>query len=515
MNKRSPGHVAPGSSVLFSHSAHGSRVVRGVNPAKLGLVESIPFPWRGSEDYLAKPRTVYVCDSCGGESPKWEGRCPSCGQWNTLAELRLDGRDRGHWTGASAPAVELSEVHADDVPRIAVGSQELNRVLGGGIVPGSVTLVAGDPGIGKSTLLLRLASDAAEALGRCLYVTGEESASQIRMRADRLGLAGKGLYILQATELAEIRAELEKRRPPLVVVDSIQSLSDAATSSSPGSTTQIRECTRALLEWAKGAGVPVVITGHVTKGGDIAGPRVLEHMVDVVLYMEGDPVSSWRLLRSVKNRFGSTNELGVFEMRSEGLVDVPDPSNVFLGQRRKDAVGSVVVATIAGTRPLLVEVQALTNPSLLPAPRRVATGVDFNRLLLVCAVLTRRTGLSLADQDVVVSVTGGLRVTEPAADLGIALAVASSMRNAPIPSGLVAFGEIGLAGEIRAVPQAERRIAEAERLGLTRHVSAHQPGNRTGTGCSAETLGEALAYAIPRLPRRSRSEIEMDATPRG
>ena len=463
---------------------------------------------------MAKSRTVYVCDSCGAESPKWEGRCPSCGQWNTLAEFKQGASDSRHWTGASAPAVELSEVQADDVPRISVGSQELNRVLGGGIVPGSVTLVAGDPGIGKSTLLLWLASDAAGALGGCLYVTGEESASQIRMRADRLGLPGKGLYILQATELAKIRAELATRRPPLVVVDSIQTLSDGASSSSPGSSTQIRECTRALLEWAKIEGAPVVITGHVTKGGDIAGPRVLEHMVDVVLYMEGDPISSWRLLRSAKNRFGSTNELGVFEMRSEGLVDVPDPSQVFLGERRKDAVGSVVVATIEGTRPLLVEVQALTNPSLLPAPRRVATGVDFNRLLLVCAVLTRRTGVSLADQDVVVSVTGGLRITEPAADLGIALAVASSMRNAPIPSGLVAFGEIGLAGEIRAVPQAERRIAEAERLGLTRHVSAHSSGNGAGAGRSVGTLGEALSYAIPRSPRRTAPEIEM-GVPRG
>ena len=463
---------------------------------------------------MAKSRTVYVCDSCGAESPKWEGRCPSCGQWNTLAEFKHGARDSRHWTGASAPAVELSEVQADDVPRVSVGSQELNRVLGGGIVPGSVTLVAGDPGIGKSTLLLRLASDAARILGQCLYVTGEESASQIRMRADRLGLPGKGLYILQATELAEIRAELATRRPPLVVVDSIQTLSDDASSSSPGSSTQIRECTRALLEWAKSEGAPVVITGHVTKGGDIAGPRVLEHMVDVVLYMEGDPISSWRLLRSAKNRFGSTNELGVFEMGSEGLVDVPDPSQVFLGERRKDAVGSVVVATIEGTRPLLVEVQALTNPSLLPAPRRVATGVDFNRLLLVCAVLTRRTGISLADQDVVVSVTGGLRVSEPAADLGIALAVASSMRNAPIPSGLVAFGEIGLAGEIRAVPQAERRIAEAERLGLTRHVSAHPSGNGAGAGRSVGTLGEAISYAIPRSPRRTAPEIEM-GVPRG
>ena len=450
----------------------------------------------------AKTKTAYVCDSCGAESPKWEGRCPSCSQWNTLAEVNLGSPERGHWTGAAAPAVELSAVPTDDVSRLQVGSQEVNRVLGGGIVLGSVTLIAGDPGIGKSTLLLRLASDAAQAAGGCLYVAGEESAAQIRMRADRLGLPGNGLYLLQATEMGEIMAEIQKRNANLVVVDSIQTLFDRSESAAAGSVTQIRECTRMLLEWAKSAGAPIIITGHVTKGGDIAGPRVLEHMVDVVLYLEGDPISAWRLLRSAKNRFGSTNEIGVFEMRTEGLVDVPDPSSVFLAERRHDSVGSVVVATMEGTRPLLVEVQALTNPSLLPAPRRVATGVDFNRLLLVCAVLARRTGISLADQDVMVSVTGGLRVTEPAADLGIALAVASSLRNTPISSGLVAFGEIGLAGEIRSVPQADRRIAEAARLGFTQCLAPRSSGQASAAnGRSVETLGHALKYAIPRPVR--------------
>jgi DNA repair protein RadA/Sms len=465
----------------------------------------------------AKIKTAFVCDSCGNDHPKWEGRCPACGEWNTLVEVRRDAAERqpGAWLDTpSRSARELSQVSTDDLPRLQVSSGEVNRVLGGGVVPGSVTLIAGDPGIGKSTLLLAIAGDVARTAGPVLYVSGEESAAQLRMRADRLGVAGDGLFLLESTAVEEVVAQLDSVRPVLAVVDSVQTMYDSALASAAGSVAQIRECSRALMAWAKSRNAPAILTGHVTKGGDVAGPRVLEHMVDVVLYMEGDPISSWRLLRSAKNRFGSTNELGVFEMRSEGLVDVPDPSQVFLGERRKDAVGSVVVATIEGTRPLLVEVQALTNPSLLPAPRRVATGVDFNRLLLVCAVLTRRTGISLADQDVVVSVTGGLRVSEPAADLGIALAVASSMRNATIPSGLVAFGEIGLAGEIRAVPQAERRIAEAERLGLTRHVSAHPSGNGAGAGRSVGTLGEALSYAIPRSPRRTAPEIEM-GVPRG
>ncbi len=455
---------------------------------------------------MAKAKTAYLCDSCGAESPKWEGRCPACGKWNTLSEFKLDSPSRGHWAGASAPAVELAQVSIDKVSRLEVGSQEVNRALGGGIVPGSVILLAGDPGIGKSTLILRIAADIASTGGQSLYVTGEESASQVRMRADRLGLTGKGLYLLQATEIGGIMAELQKRQPALVVVDSIQTLFDGSQSAAAGSVTQIRECARALLEWAKSTDAPVIITGHVTKGGDVAGPRVLEHMVDVMLYLEGDPISAWRLLRSAKNRFGSTNETGVFEMRGEGLVDVPDPSSVFLAERRQDSVGSVVVAAIEGSRPMLVEVQALTNPSLLPAPRRIATGLDFNRLLLVCAVLTRRAGLSLADQDVVVSVTGGLRITEPAADLGIALAVASSLRNTPVSPGIVAFGEIGLTGEVRAAPQADRRIAEAARLGLTRCLAPKPRGRpRDQSDRAVETLGEAIAYAVPRPARRAAS----------
>ena len=417
----------------------------------------------------SKAKTVFICDSCGNESPKWEGRCPSCGEWNSLAELRRDRREprNGPWTGAAAlPAQELSQVSTKELPRLQTSSPEVNRVLGGGIVPGSLVLIAGDPGIGKSTLLLRVAADIAATEGQTLYVTGEESMAQVRMRADRLGVTGERLILLQATVLEEVMSHLDKLRPALAVVDSIQTVYDDSLASTVGSVAQIRECARTMMEWAKVQGVPLILTGHVTKGGEIAGPRVLEHMVDVVLYLEGEPISSWRLLRAVKNRFGSTNEVGVFEMADQGLIEVEDPSRTFLSERREDAVGSVVVPTLEGSRPLLVEVQALTNPSLLPTPRRVTTGIDFNRLLLVCAVLTRRAGLSLANQDVVVNVTGGLRIGEPAADLGVALAIISSLRNVPVAPHVAAIGEVGLSGEVRRVSQIQRRIAEVARLGL-------------------------------------------------
>ena len=416
-----------------------------------------------------KTKTVFVCDSCGNESPKWEGRCPSCREWNTLAELRLDRREtRDGRRAQAAPGVlqELQQVSTEDAPRLNVSSAELNRVLGAGIVPGSVVLIAGDPGIGKSTLLLRAAADIASASGTTLYVTGEESVAQVKLRADRLGIAGDRLLILQATALEEVMAHLDRVKPVLAVVDSIQTVYDDSLASMPGTVAQIRESTRTLMEWAKAGGSPIILTGHVTKGGDIAGPRVLEHMVDVVLYMEGDPISSWRLLRAVKNRFGSTNEVGVFEMTERGLVDVEDPSRAFLSDRGEVAVGSVVVPALEGSRPILVEVQALTSPSILPTPRRVATGIDFNRLLMICAVLTRRAGVSLASEDVIVNVTGGLSVSEPAADLGVALAIASSLRNAPVPPHLAVIGEVGLTGEVRRVPQLRRRVAEVARLGL-------------------------------------------------
>jgi DNA repair protein RadA/Sms len=454
---------------------------------------------------VPKARKAYVCDRCGNESPKWEGRCPACGEWNTLGEVKVEsgsGRQKSWSISPATPPMELSEVSTERLPRLPVSSEELSRVLGGGVVPGSVTLVAGDPGIGKSTLLLRLAADISGAGGKVLYVTGEESMAQVKMRADRLSIPGQGLFLLQSTALGQVMQYLDDARPSLAIIDSIQTLYDDSLPSGAGSVAQIRECTRALTEWAKTNNVPVVLTGHVTKGGEIAGPRVLEHMVDVVLYLEGDPLSSWRLLRTIKNRFGATNEVGVFSMEEQGLVDVRDPSRAFLSERRSGAIGSVVVATLEGTRPLLVEVQALTSPSMLPAPRRVATGVDLNRLLLVCAVLTRRVRMSLSDQDVIVNVTGGLKIGEPAADLGMALAIVSSLRNAPVASDLAAIGELGLSGELRAVPQLPRRVAEAGRLGLKRCLvpitgGGADSGKNGIKAVASDHLKDAIDAALP------------------
>lgn len=371
--------------------------------------------------------------------------------------------------------VQLRDVTLQQHPRTTFKSAEVNRVLGGGLVPGSVTLVAGDPGIGKSTLLLAAAADASSETP-VLYVTGEESAHQVKLRADRLKIDVPGLYLLPATGLAEIMTQMDALKPSLVVIDSIQTVFDEDLPSEAGSMAQIRECARRLTQWAKSTATSVIMTGHVTKGGEIAGPRVLEHVVDVVLYLEGDPVSSFRLLRSVKNRFGSTNEVGVFEMTETGMKDVQDPSAQLLSQHSSGSVGSVVVPALEGTRPILVELQALTNPSLLPTPRRVASGVDYNRLLLVCAVLTRRAGISLSSQDVIVNVTGGVRVVETAADLAIALAIVSSVRDVAVNAGTAAFGELGLGGEVRSVSQPGRRVQEVGRLGLS---SCIVPGGAT------------------------------------
>ena len=458
---------------------------------------------------MARARTVFVCDACGNETPKWEGRCPACGQWNSLGEVRRErgGSRASTWTEShGVSAQELSQVAADRLPRLRVSSEEVNRALGGGLVPGSLALIAGDPGVGKSTLLLRMTADVAVGDAKALYVSGEESPTQVRMRADRLAVSGRNLFLLAATGLAEVLDNLDRYKPALAVVDSIQTLSDDNLSAEAGSVTQIRECTRKLMAWAKASDVPMVLSGHVTKGGDIAGPRVLEHMVDVVLYMEGETVSSYRLLRTVKNRFGSTNEVGVFEMTERGLRDVEDPSRTFLAERGADAVGSVIVSTLGGSRPLLVEVQALTTPSVLPTPRRIATGVDHSRLLLVCAVLTRRAGLPLSNQDVVVNVAGGLRVGEPAADLGMALAIASSFRNEPLKPDAAAIGEVGLTGEVRAVPQLERRVREVARLGLNRCLVPSKGRDGLGSQAGLEAVPvQSLAAAVNAcVPRRKR-----------
>lgn len=453
----------------------------------------------------SKVKSRFLCEKCGNESPQWEGKCSFCGEWNTLVEFLQDNANPSNsrnWVGQrSLPPQKLSEISLQELSRFPLTSLEVSRVLGGGIVPGTVVLLSGDPGIGKSTLLLQMAADIAVSNGSSLYVTGEESMAQVKMRADRLGINVDNLLLLQTTVLAEIIDHLDRIKPSLAVVDSIQTVYDDSSSATPGSVTQVRDCTRVLIQWAKTNGVPIILTGHVTKGGDIAGPRLLEHMVDVVLYMEGESISSWRLLRAEKNRFGSSNEVGVFEMSNSGLIDISDPSKAFLSERKEGTLGSIVVPTLEGTRPILVEVQALTSQSTLPSPRRVATGLEFNRLLLICAVLSRRAGISLANQDIVVNVTGGLRLSEPAVDLGIALAIVSSLKNIPVKSNVAAFGEIGLNGEIRGVPHFGRRIEEASRLNLqgclipasSNIEKGHLQGFKTTT---VETITQAMQVSF-------------------
>lgn len=372
--------------------------------------------------------------------------------------------------------MSISSVDASPEDRLPTGSPEFDRVLGGGIVPGSLVLVGGDPGIGKSTLLLQVSIRAA-AGGRVLYVTGEESATQVRMRADRLGLPARpspalppDLFVMADTDITRIEAQISETDPVLVVVDSIQTVFDPGLSSAPGSVAQVRQCAAAFLRLSKERGIPVFLIGHVTKGGDIAGPRVLEHVVDTVLYFEGERYQAYRILRAVKNRFGSTNEIGIFEMRGDGLKDVANPSGVFLEERSRDGIGSVVAPCVEGTRPLLVEVQALVTPAVFGVARRTAIGVDHNRVCLIAAVLEKRAGLNLASQDIYVKVAGGLEAVEPAADLAVAVAVASSLRNRPVPGDAVMMGEVGLGGEVRAAGKAGLRVSEAVRLGFRRIV---------------------------------------------
>jgi len=367
-----------------------------------------------------------------------------------------------------SPPQELSQVVLEAADRFPLPLAEFNRVLGGGLVSGSLVLIGGDPGIGKSTLLLQASALIAQAQGNMVYVSGEETLRQIKLRSERLGVKGEKLYLLAETDLEVILNQIEQLQPRLVVIDSIQAVSLPELDTAPGSITQVRECTQRLKQWAKLSAVPVFIVGHVTKDGAIAGPRVLEHIVDVVLYLEGEPFSAYRLLRCVKNRFGSTNEIGVFEMKEQGLVEVDNPSQAFISQRWGEAIGSTVVPTLEGSRPLLVEIQALTNSTSFGLPRRTANGVDFGRLLLVTAVLARRVGLKLGNQDIIANATGGLRIREPAADLGIALSIASSFRDVGVDPQLAAVGEVGLSGELRAVSQLDRRVNEVARLGFKR-----------------------------------------------
>ncbi|MFH1087650.1 MAG: DNA repair protein RadA [Chloroflexota bacterium] len=463
----------------------------------------------------SKFRAIFVCQNCGRESLKWLGRCPGCQQWNSFVE-QASARTTS-WVAGSCPSPqELSSVERSASSRLSLGSAEFDRVLGGGLVSGSVVLVGGDPGIGKSTLLLQVCSSLAGRGGRIVYVSGEESPQQLRLRAERLGASGEGIYLYTETNLELVLEALRELSPSLVVVDSIQTVYHDDVSGAPGSISQIRETTLRLLRWAKNRNVPVLITGHVTKDGAIAGPRTLEHIVDVVLYLEGESTGAHRILRSVKNRFGATNEIGIFEMRSSGLVEVENPSQFFLSEYQGLA-GSVAVATMEGSRPLLVEIQALTAPVAFGAPRRVANGVDFNRLLLMVAVLARRVRLRLGNQDVVVNAAGGLRIVEPAADLGIALAIVSSFWNSPVNPQLVAVGEVGLSGEIRMVPQVERRVAEAARLGFKLclvprafPVAGEPSGIRL---LRAVDLAQALRLGITRRAKQKEDDPDEPAEP--
>jgi len=422
---------------------------------------------KSSERGKSKFKNVFICQQCGKESLKWLGRCPDCQAWNSFVETRVNlSRASSQLSSIGNRPQELSQVDKGDFPRFHLGFAEVNRVLGGGLVPGSLVLVGGEPGIGKSTLLLQISAMMAENNKIVAYISGEESINQVKLRSERLGIGGKGIYFLSESDLTTVLECLEELSPKLAVIDSIQTMYLEDAAGMPGSISQVRECTWSLERWAKQNNVPLLITGHVTKEGAIAGPGTLEHIVDVVLYFEGEPFISYRVLRSVKNRFGSTHEVGIFEMGDRGLMEVANPSQVFLSAYKDGTMGSVVVPTLEGNRPLLVEIQALTNPNNFTPPRRIANGVDFNRLMLIVAVLTKRAGLKLFNQDIIVNVTGGLRVNEPAVDLGIASAIASSFRDAKPISGLVALGEVGLNGELRGVSHVERRIAEAVRLGF-------------------------------------------------
>ncbi len=430
---------------------------------------------------MPKTRTKYICQQCGGEQSKWVGKCPDCGAWNTMEEVvevpqSLAQQRRPILTGNSDIAqgthipLILPEINPLAHQRISVGYPEMDRVLGGGLVAGSLTLVGGEPGIGKSTLLLQVSGAIAENSGPVLYVSGEESIEQVKMRAERLDITSERLYLLAAIELDVIAEALKRLKPSLVVVDSIQTVLASHLTSAPGSISQVRECTLQLMQLAKSTHTPIFIIGHVTKEGTVAGPKALEHIADAVLYLEGERYHTYRLLRGVKNRFGATHEVGVFEMHGEGLLEVANPSAVFLADRATEATGSVVVVSMEGTRPLLVEVQALVTPSNFGNARCNTNGIEYNRLLMLLAVLTKRVGLAVGNHDVYANVVGGFTLEEPAIDLGVAAAIASSYREKHIPADMVLIGEVGLSGELRAVSRLPLRVREAAKLGFKRCI---------------------------------------------
>lgn len=420
---------------------------------------------------MAKQKTNYTCTECGGVQSKWAGQCPSCQQWNTLVETLVeDGGNRysNKYQGLAqaSPVLNLADIEAQDIPRFGTDIEEFDRVLGGGLVPGGVVLIGGDPGIGKSTLLLRALSNLSK-IKEVLYVSGEESGAQIALRAKRLAVDAKSLSLQAEIQLEKVLNTLAEHKPQVVVIDSIQTMYSDALSSAPGSVAQVRECAAQLTRLAKTMNVTMILVGHVTKEGALAGPRVLEHIVDTVLYFEGDTHSSFRLVRAIKNRFGAVNELGVFAMTERGLKGVSNPSALFLSQHDAQVPGSCVMVTQEGTRPLLVEIQALVDTSHAPNAKRLSVGLEQNRLAMLLAVLHRHAGVAAFDQDVFINAVGGVKITEPAADLAVLLAINSSMRNKPLPRGLVVFGEVGLAGEIRPAPRGQERLREAAKLGFS------------------------------------------------
>ncbi|WHY72489.1 DNA repair protein RadA [Fictibacillus enclensis] len=425
---------------------------------------------------MAKNKSVFMCQECGYESPKWMGKCPGCHQWNTMVEevIKKDTPTRGLSTSSSSGTQQkpqsIVSVKSEQEPRINTHTTELNRVLGGGIVPGSLVLVGGDPGIGKSTLLLQTSAKLAEHGQKVLYISGEESVKQTKLRSDRLDIAAKELFVLAETDLDLIEKAVNEINPSVVIIDSIQTVYRPEVTSAPGSVSQVRECTSHFMRIAKTKGIAIFIVGHVTKEGAIAGPRMLEHMVDAVLYFEGERHHTYRILRAVKNRFGSTNEIGVFEMKELGLAEVLNPSEIFLEERSKGVAGSTVVASLEGTRPMLVEIQALVSPTSFGNPRRMATGIDHNRVSLLMAVLEKRVGLLLQNQDAYLNVAGGVRLDEPAVDLSVAVSIASSFRDAPTRPTDVIIGEVGLTGEVRRVSRIDQRIHEAAKLGFERAI---------------------------------------------
>ena len=427
-------------------------------------------------------KTLYKCTECGGTSPKWVGKCPHCGEWNTLTENLAAPEPKNarfqSWAAETTQVQELSKVTAQEVPREATGMGELDRVLGGGLVDGAVILLGGDPGIGKSTLLLQTIALMAKKRN-VLYVSGEESAQQVALRSQRLGLNADGVHLLAEIRLEAIQAALKQHKPSVVVIDSIQTMYSDQITSAPGSVSQVRECAAQLTRMAKQMGIAMIFVGHVTKDGAIAGPRVLEHMVDTVLYFEGDQHSNYRMIRAIKNRFGAANELGVFAMTEMGLKGVSNPSAIFLASYRDDVAGSCVLVTQEGSRPLLVEIQALVDDAHGFTPKRLTVGLEQNRLAMLLAVLNRHAGIACFDQDVFLNAVGGVKISEPAADLAVILAMLSSFRNKPLPEKMVAFGEIGLSGEIRPVPRGQERLKEAEKLGFKRAIvpKANLPKN--------------------------------------